>query len=319
MIWGAVVVAAGRGTRFGKPKQLIELAGKPMLSWSIDLFAAMPEIVDLAIVTEPEHVAAVTGLARAHEGALRVHVVGGGEQRHLSVQRGLAILPDRCAAVLVHDGARPLASAIDIRKAMRVVRPGTASFLATPSVDTMKIVDDTGRVQRTLDRRQLWAAQTPQCAMVRDLRRAYLDGGDLTAATDDASVLERAGFDVFAIESSPDNFKVTYAADAERAEAILRARAPLGAMQHEIFLVEAFVDEAFVDAVLAEFEHRDGTIDGVERDLPNAVAVRAFLASDRLRGFGETFHAIAGHGAIFTTHLSHVAAREGDALGGHNP
>jgi hypothetical protein len=228
------------------------------------------------------------------------------------VQKGLAALPERCAGVLVHDGARPLVRALDVRKAMRLVRPGIASLLAVPAVDTMKIVDDEGRVTRTLDRRQLWAAQTPQCATVRDLRRAYHDGGDLADATDDASVLERAGIDLFVVESTHENFKITYAVDLERAASILRARAPRGEMEHEILLVETFVDEAFVDAVLTEYERRKATIDGVERDLPNAVAVRAYLPSEALRGFGEALHAIAGPGAIYTTHLSHVAERTAD-------
>jgi 2-C-methyl-D-erythritol 4-phosphate cytidylyltransferase len=312
VIWGAVIVAAGRGTRFGKPKQFVELAGKPMLAWSVELFAAMPEVVDLVIVTEPEHFAAVREVADGRLGALRLHVVAGGAQRYESVQHGLAALPERCAAVLVHDGARPLARALETRKAMRIVRPGRASLLAVPAVDTMKIVDGEGRVTRTLDRRSLWAAQTPQCATVTDLRRAYRDAGDLAEATDDASVLERAGIDVFVVESTPENFKVTYADDLERAANVLRARAPMGAMEHEILLVETFVDDAFVDAVLTEFERRKATIDGVERDLPNAVAVRAYLPSEALRGFGEALHAIAGPGAVYTTHLSHVAERTAD-------
>jgi 2-C-methyl-D-erythritol 4-phosphate cytidylyltransferase len=316
VIWGAVIVAAGRGTRFGKPKQLVELAGKPMLAWSIELFAAMPEVVDLVIVTEAEYVQAVSAVAGAVAGALQIHVAIGGAQRAESVQRGLAMLPERCAGVLVHDGARPLVEALEIRRAMRMVRPGIASLLAVPAVDTMKIATDEGRVERTLDRRSLWAAQTPQCATVRDLRRAYAEAGDLTSATDDASVLERAGIDVFVVESSPENFKVTYANDLERADAILRARAPMGEMEHEIFLVETFVEERFVDALLNEYERRGATIDGVERDLPNAVAVRAYLASERLRGFGETLHAIAGPGALYTTHLSHVAQRDADTSAG---
>ncbi len=76
-----------------------------------------------------------------------------------------------------------------------------------------------------------------------------------------------------------------------------------------MFLVECFVEPQSVDAVLAELEARSARIDGVDRDLPNAVAIRAYASSDALRGFGRRLHALAGEDALFTTHLSHVVPR----------
>jgi hypothetical protein len=76
-----------------------------------------------------------------------------------------------------------------------------------------------------------------------------------------------------------------------------------------VFLVECFVEPTAVDALIAELESRSAHIDGVDRDLPNAVAIRAYAGSDALRGFGRRLHALAGEDALFTTHLSHVVAR----------
>jgi 2-C-methyl-D-erythritol 4-phosphate cytidylyltransferase len=110
---------------------------------------------------------------------------------------------------------------------MRAVRPGVASLLAAPVVDTIKVVDGERKVIRTLDRTTLWAAQTPQFATARDYRRAHAEAVryDWPRATDDAALLERAGFDVVVVESSPENIKVTHPADLARAETIVRERA----------------------------------------------------------------------------------------------
>ncbi|MBV9439113.1 MAG: 2-C-methyl-D-erythritol 4-phosphate cytidylyltransferase [Candidatus Eremiobacteraeota bacterium] len=311
MIWGAVVVAAGRGSRFGGPKQLFELAGKPMVAWSIELFAAMPEIAEIAIATEPELVDSVKLVARPLVRHAALHVVPGGEDRQGSVRNGLAALSHEVAAILVHDGARPLVEIADVRDAMRPVRPGTGSLLATRVVDTVKVVDAAGKVTRTLDRGTLWAAQTPQLATARDLRRAHADAMRLgwPPATDDAALLERAGLDVVVVEGSAVNFKVTRPEDAERAEALLRERQPRGGDDEEVLLVECFVDERAVDDVLRELERRDARVDEIDRELPSAVVVRAYASSAALRGFGARLHALAGEDAVFTTHLSHLAPR----------
>lgn len=311
MIWGAILVAAGRGTRFGRPKQLVELAGRPMLAWSIDAFAAMPEISEIVIVTEPELVETVEALAhpRVRDAALRV--VRGGAERQDSVRAGLEAISEKIAAVLVHDGARPLVQSEDVRAGMRPVRPGIATLLATPVVDTIKVAGEDGKVTRTLDRASLWSAQTPQFATARDLRRAHADAQrhQTPPATDDAALLERAGLDVLLVEGSPDNFKVTLPADLARAEALLRDRAPLGPAEEEVLVVECYVDRRAVDAVLAELEARDARVDEIDRDLPGAVVVRAYAPGSALRGFGVRLHALAGEDAVFTAHLSHFAPR----------
>lgn len=312
MIWGAVIVAAGRGTRFGRPKQLVELAGKPMIAWSIETFAGMPEIAELVVVTEPEFVERVEAIAHPLVRYPTLSVVRGGADRQASVRHGIGALSGDVAAILVHDGARPLLRDDDVRAGMRPVRHGTASLLATPVVDTIKVAGPDGKVTRTLDRAALWSAQTPQFATARDLRRAHLDAlrNGTPPATDDAALLERAGVDVVLVEGSPENFKVTVPSDHRRAEALLRERLPLGAAEEEVLVVECYVDPRAVDDVLAELEARDARVDEISRDLvPSAVVIRAYATNAALRGFGLRLHALAGEDALFTAHLSHIAPR----------
>jgi 2-C-methyl-D-erythritol 4-phosphate cytidylyltransferase len=310
VIWGAVIVAAGTGTRFGGPKQLVEIAGKPMVAWSLDAFASMPEISDIVIVTEPEHVASMEALAGPRVRSATLRVVHGGIDRQASSANGIAALPQHCAGILIHDGARPLVRPAAVRAGMRAVRPGVAALLAAPVVDTIKVADGDGKVVRTLERASLWAAQTPQFATARDMRRAHAEAvrHAWPRATDDAALLERAGLDVLVVEGSPDNFKVTLPLDLTRAETLLSEReAPID--EEEVLLVECFVAGAAVDPVLIELESRAVRVDGVDRDLPSAVAIRAYATREALRGFGIRLHALAGEDAMFTTHLSHVAPR----------
>jgi 2-C-methyl-D-erythritol 4-phosphate cytidylyltransferase len=316
MIWGAVIVAAGRGTRFGGPKQLVELGGKPMLAWSIEAFAALPEVAELVIVTEPELIERVEVLAHARVKDATVLVVRGGPDRQASVRNGLDALSDDVSAVLVHDGARPLVRTSDVRNGMRPVRPGTASLLATPVVDTIKVVDASGKVTRTLDRGELWSAQTPQFATARDLRRAHAEAvrHGQPPVTDDAALLERAGLDVVVVESAADNFKITLPGDVARAEALLRERAPQGPAEEEVLLVECYVAPRAVDAVLLELEARDARVDEIDRDLPSATIIRAYATNGALRGFGTRLSALAGEDALYTAHLSHHAPRATPSL-----
>jgi len=311
MIWGAVIVAAGSGSRFGRPKQLAELAGAPMVSWSIRTFARMPEIVDIVVVTEPELIDPVQAVATQVAGLKLSGVVAGGATRQQSVYEGLSRLPARCHGVLVHDGARPLIRANDVREGMRRVREGVGAVMAAPLVDTIKEVDrKTLSIRKTLDRDVLWAAQTPQLSLTRDLLRAHQDARhNGVHATDDAMLLERVGVEVLVVDSSHDNFKVTVPEDLQRADAILRERVDHAPNEEEVLFVEVFADDTLADALCSEFEARGGTIDGVDRDLPTGIAVRAYIGSGAFAGFGERFEAIARGDATFTTRFSHWAER----------
>jgi 2-C-methyl-D-erythritol 4-phosphate cytidylyltransferase len=202
---------------------LIEIGGRPMLAWSLQTFAAMPEVAAIVVVTERDWIAEVRALAARLAPDRNVRVVVGGATRQASVRCGLDVLPPECDAVLIHDGARPLVRADDVRAGMQEVRPGRAAVLAAPVVDTIKVVDpQTMLVQRTLDRSELWAAQTPQFAMRDELVRAHETGAAKgLQATDDVGLLEAIGVDVAVVRSSGENFKVTHPGDVARAQGFL--------------------------------------------------------------------------------------------------
>lgn len=309
MRWGAIVVAAGRGVRFGRPKQLVDVAGRPLIAWSVGLFGAMPEIVELAVATEAEYLEQMRVVAETYAPGVPARIVRGGATRQDSVHAALGALSGRCDGILVHDGARPLVQITQLRDAMRCVRPGRAALLAAPVIDTIKIVDPHRQVMRTLDRAELWAAQTPQLAMASEMRRAHVEAARFgTTATDDATLLERIGITVMVVPSSPDNFKVTHSEDRERAERLLSLR-PQPVDEEEVLVVEIFLPPNAIDAVCLELTRRGGRIDGVERDLPDAAIVRAFVASGRLGGFNEWLADRLAGNAFVTSHFSHVAPR----------
>lgn len=224
--WAAVIVAAGRGERFGRPKQLLEIAGTPMVGWSVRTFAGMPEVAAIVVATETQWIEPMRALFDRLVPGSAVRVVPGGATRQQSVANGLCEVPAGCGAVLVHDGARPLVRQSDVRTAMRAVAPGRGALLAQRVVDTVKRVDEkTSVVVETLDRRRLWAAQTPQLATLADMRRAHEHARrEAVEATDDAMLLERIGIAVTIVASSGENFKVTLPADIARAEMLLRER-----------------------------------------------------------------------------------------------
>jgi len=223
--FSAVIVAAGRGTRFGRPKQLVDINGKPMLWWPVQTFAQMHEVDRIVVVTEPEWLEEVRVIAADAGGSKVEHVVPGGATRQTSTYEGLRVLSGG-GGVFVHDGARPLVSAGDVRRGMQPVCEGNGSLLAVPVVDTIKVVTGARVVSRTLDRSTLWAAQTPQFATLADMLRAHEAGmRDGTDATDDAMLLERIGVTVHVVPGSPENFKVTLPEDRARAEHAMALRA----------------------------------------------------------------------------------------------
>jgi 2-C-methyl-D-erythritol 4-phosphate cytidylyltransferase len=204
----------------------LELAGVPMAGWSIRTFAEMPEIEEIVVSTEPEWIERMRELAASVAPQCDVTVVSGGPTRQASVFAGARAVTQRCDAVLVHDGARPLVREADVRAGMAQTGPQRGAVLAAPVVDTIKVVDaQSHRVRETLDRSLLWAAQTPQFALRADLLRAHQGAvADGIEATDDAALLERIGIDVVVVAATTENFKVTLPEDVARAEAFLRER-----------------------------------------------------------------------------------------------
>jgi 2-C-methyl-D-erythritol 4-phosphate cytidylyltransferase len=210
----ALIVAAGLGERLraARPKALVELAGKPLVQWSVDVLATVAAI-ERIVVALPAGVEAPVGTVGVRGGAVRSE----------SVRLALAAAGpgDR---VLVHDAARPLVSAELVQATLAAVeRNGVdCTIAATPVTDTIKQTDTDLTVAKTLARAGLWAVQTPQVFRRESLEHA-LDVPDevLAEATDDAWLVERAGGRVVVVPAPPQNFKITTSLDLELAEMLL--------------------------------------------------------------------------------------------------
>jgi 2-C-methyl-D-erythritol 4-phosphate cytidylyltransferase len=214
----ALIVAAGSGERLGMdgPKALVELAGRSLLQWSVDALRAVSAIEQI-VVALPEGADAPAGTSGVRGGAVRSE----------SVRLALAAAGPG-DPVLVHDAARPLLTA-ELAGATIVALETDetldGAIAAAPMTDTVKRVDGDGVVRETLDRRELWAVQTPQVFRRAALERA-LDVPDevLARATDDAWLIERAGGRVGVVESSRENLKITTPHDLVVAEMLLASR-----------------------------------------------------------------------------------------------
>jgi 2-C-methyl-D-erythritol 4-phosphate cytidylyltransferase/2-C-methyl-D-erythritol 2,4-cyclodiphosphate synthase len=224
-----VVVAAGRGSRFGDPeKVLTPLAGRPMLAWSLAAIEQVAEIGSVIVVAGEHTRDAIARMIREERFAKVRAIVAGGERRQDSVAAGLAALPKATEIVVIHDGARPLATAELFARATHTAFGNAAAIAAVPVADTLKRVVD-GTIVDTVDRAGLWAAQTPQAFRLTVLRAAIAAGGGETI-TDEARLCETAGIEVAIVPASLANMKVTHPEDIAVADALLRAREHEGAM-----------------------------------------------------------------------------------------
>jgi 2-C-methyl-D-erythritol 4-phosphate cytidylyltransferase len=219
---GAIVVAAGRGERFGGalPKALMPLAGAPLVRYAVTMLRRVDGLRCVVVSAPPDRLDEVRALVA---GEPEVVVVAGGATRRDSVAAALAALDPSVDVVLVHDAARPLTPVDVAERVLAAVRGGADAVIPVVAVtDTVKTVDRDRLVVRTVDRSSLAAVQTPQ-GFRRDLLTRAHAAGDADA-TDDASLVERLGVPVLTVPGSADAFKVTTQEDLERAEALLAHR-----------------------------------------------------------------------------------------------
>ena len=222
---GVVIVAAGASTRApsagGELKQLRWIGGKPMLLHSLQAFHARHDVAMVVCVLPQRYVGDPPPWLFQCD-TDRLLVAPGGTHRGESVRNGLEDLPSECRVVLIHDAARPFASAEMVERVVGEARAGRGAIAALPVVDTLKEVDDAGRIVRTVDRTRLWRAQTPQGFPREMIERAHREARDARVeATDDAALCERLGLDVVVVRGSERAMKVTDEGDFARAEALL--------------------------------------------------------------------------------------------------
>jgi 2-C-methyl-D-erythritol 4-phosphate cytidylyltransferase len=219
---GVVIVAGGSGTRTGgsELKQFRWVAGKPALLHSVQAFMARADVA-IVVVVLPKAYAADPPPWLFQCDVDRLLVSTGGSERHESVVNGLEDLPEQIAIAVVHDAARPLVTDETISRVIAEARKGHGAIAALPVVDTLKEVDDTGHIVRTVDRSRLWRAQTPQAFPREMLERAHIAARQShVGATDDAALVERLGLPVVVVQGSERGLKITTEADFARADAM---------------------------------------------------------------------------------------------------
>lgn len=226
-----LLLAAGRGTRFGGPvpKAYLPLCGRPVLLRSAERLvetAGGPDgfAAELIVAVAPADRAAHLPALMPALAALGATVVDGGDSRQESMTRALAAAGADCEVVLVHDAARPLFPVEAARRCvLRALEVG-AALLAVPLADTLKRVAPDGTVAATVDRSDLVCAQTPQ-AVRRDVLVRALAQAAPGPASDDVGLVEAIGARVAVVPGSPQNLKITRAADLALAAAVLAAEA----------------------------------------------------------------------------------------------
>ena len=220
-----LIAAAGSGRRMGatRNKLLLPLFGQPVLAWTLRAALEADTIDWIGLIGQEIDRSELLALV---EGASKpVAWIVGGDSRQESVERGLAGLPDEARHVLIHDGARCLATPDLFNRCADAVRLGKAVIAATPVTDTIKRVDPSGRITATPNRAELWAAQTPQAFAVDELRQGHREArANGWTVTDDASLYERLGWPVSVLDAGPANIKVTTPFDLTVAAAVLAER-----------------------------------------------------------------------------------------------
>ncbi|MFP3927480.1 MAG: 2-C-methyl-D-erythritol 4-phosphate cytidylyltransferase [Desulfobacteraceae bacterium] len=228
----AVIPAAGFGLRMGspRPKQFLELAGRPILAMTLDAFQSCPAVGRLVLVVPGQavdycrrHIVERYGLSKVSR------VVPGGARRQDSVRMGVEACPEPCRVIVVHDGVRPLVRPGLIERVTSAAAEQPAVITALPVRDTVKEVDEDGRlVVGTLERSRLRLVQTPQAFDAGVLREVHMRAHEQAweEASDDAQMLERAGFPVAVMEGDEDNIKVTTPGDLALARFLLENRPP---------------------------------------------------------------------------------------------
>jgi 2-C-methyl-D-erythritol 4-phosphate cytidylyltransferase len=223
----ALVLAAGTGDRLGAgtPKALVPLRGRPMVLHALEVVAASG-VADTVVLVVPEAARSrFESLVEERPQVFRIQaLVPGGRTRQESVRLGLEALGRGAEVVLCHDAARPLATAGLFRRVVDGLSGVEGCVPVVPSPDTVKLVRG-GRVLQTPPRSEVALAQTPQAFMLGALKEAHaraLRQGD--EGTDDAMLVEAAGYTVAAVEGEMQNFKITNPEDLRRAEQVLAGR-----------------------------------------------------------------------------------------------
>lgn len=222
-----LIPAAGMGRRMGsdRNKLLLTLLGKPLIAWTLLAAEASIHIRWIGLVIHAEDKTDMEEILSQLSLTKPVQLILGGSTRQESVYNGLQALPSGSDFVLIHDGARCLVTPQLLDRCAESLLDCKGLIAAVPVKDTIKVVDETGLIQDTPDRSQLWAAQTPQGFNIQLLIDCHTQGRKAGwEVTDDAALFEKCRLPVGIVEGEETNLKVTTPMDLTIAEFILRQR-----------------------------------------------------------------------------------------------
>jgi 2-C-methyl-D-erythritol 4-phosphate cytidylyltransferase len=216
----AIVTAAGKGNRFGGNKALHPLRGRPLLAWAVSNFEKHHSVGEIVVTVPPDQETAarfreICGI----ENFTKVRFVTGGETRYHSVRNAVFSIQDANGILLIHDAARPLLSMTLLESVLEATTQYGAVVPVVPVSETVKEVQK-GSVVRTVSREHLFLAQTPQGFRMDILASAYSKIEDATV-TDEAMLVELAGYEVHVVSGEKRNIKITEGPDIRIAESFL--------------------------------------------------------------------------------------------------
>ncbi|MEM8829046.1 MAG: 2-C-methyl-D-erythritol 4-phosphate cytidylyltransferase [Cyanobacteria bacterium P01_G01_bin.19] len=222
-----LIPAAGMGRRMGsdRNKLLIRLLDKPLLAWTLLAAERSKSIEWIGIMGQPIDFADFQDIYQELNLTKTPELIVGGDTRQESVYNGLQALPDRADKVLIHDGARCLATPELFDRCSKALNHCQGFIAAVPVKDTIKMVDSQKVIIDTPERSNLWAAQTPQGFDVALLKKCHDRGKEMDwQVTDDAALFEKCDISVKIVPGEETNLKVTTPVDLAIAEFILRQR-----------------------------------------------------------------------------------------------
>ena len=287
-----VIVAAGNSTRMGLgDKNMMDVAGKPVLRRTLEAFNRLGEVGQIIVVTAQDRVDEYRRRIASWNLPLPVTVVPGGDTRGQSVACGLNALPQECSVVLIQDGARPFVNATIIDRCIQSVRQHGSGVAAVKARDTIKRAQD-NRVVETPDRSQLWMIQTPQAFAFPLIHEAYRKASELQLElTDDAAVLEYFGGVVHLVEGSYDNIKLTTPEDLNHARAILEQQqgGPMAYRIGEGYDVHCLMEGRKLILGGVDVPHAKGLLGHSDADVLVHAVMDALLGAAGLGDIGRHF------------------------------
>lgn len=208
----AIVVAGGTGSRMGceVPKQFIEIAGKPILAYTLNALSKCELITDIIIVTLPDYIVFCKDIVDAFGFNKVSKIVSGGDTRSRSVFNGIKEVGDDCDIIAIHDGVRPLIDPDTVSACINSANECGCAAVGVKMKDTVKVCDGDGFIEGTADREKLWMIQTPQAFKKDIIYTLHKEANEKNLSyTDDCLLAETKGYKIKIVEGKYENIKVT--------------------------------------------------------------------------------------------------------------